>query len=194
MGVGMPASLKLHEFGSHVWSVFGGPPYHVGSSVENKTGWRDVDVRMILDDEEWWKVWGFGDPDYVMHRDEKWIALCLAFSTLGREMTGLPIDFQIQPRTWANKKFKGRRDALGFVPWRLVDAKSENVSTEEEIKVRAFSRESFCLSLVIKGWVCGDNRCNYCAENAVKRLIEIGNRDLIRSKQAETTTMEFRGE
>lgn len=119
MGVGMPAALKLQEFGAHVAAVFGSEPYHVGSSVESKTGWRDVDVRMILTDEEW-IAWGFGHPDYVEHRDPKWIALCLAFSALGRDMTGLPIDFQIQQQTRANKQHKGPRNALGFVPHRFV--------------------------------------------------------------------------
>ncbi|MFA6046341.1 MAG: hypothetical protein WC718_15260 [Phycisphaerales bacterium] len=115
----MPAELKLQAFGAYVRAAFGELPYHVGSSLENKTGWRDVDVRVILDDDDWQR-WGFCDPDYVGHRDEKWIALCLAFSALGREMTGLPIDFQIQPQTWANKKFRGMRGALGFVPHSFV--------------------------------------------------------------------------
>jgi len=48
--------------------------------------------------------------------------LCLAFSALGKQMTGLPIDFQIQPTTWANEKFKGsRRSALCVTPLRCPD-------------------------------------------------------------------------
>ena len=53
MSVGMPATLLLEEFGSQVWNAFGDCPYLVGSALENKTGWRDVDVRIILDDEEY---------------------------------------------------------------------------------------------------------------------------------------------
>src|SRR6185295_3998893 len=53
MSVGFPATLWLQEFGSQVWSAFGEPPYHVGSSFEKKDGWRDVDVRLVLDDEEY---------------------------------------------------------------------------------------------------------------------------------------------
>lgn len=116
MGVGMPAHLKLEEFGSHVWAVFGSPPFHVGSSLTEKRDWRDVDVRTILSDDEW-EAWGLSDEEGYSH---KWHALCLAFSALGREMTGLPIDFQIQQQTRANKLYDGPRSALGLVPWRRI--------------------------------------------------------------------------
>ena|SRR5437899_7566160 len=119
MSVGMPADLWLHEFGSQVWSAFGEPPYLVGSALEKKTGWRDVDVRVILGDEEY-VAWGLGDPTRP-HDNAKWTSLCLAYSELGRKMTGLPIDFQIQQRTYANDKFKRSRSALGLVPLRLKE-------------------------------------------------------------------------
>lgn len=116
-GVGMPAALKLDEFGSQVWHAFGEPPYLVGSATSSKQ-WRDVDVRLILSDEVYEQM-GLGDPQYPSHNG-KWVALCLAFGALGREMTGLPIDFQIQQQTLANKKFKGFRNALGVVALRLA--------------------------------------------------------------------------
>jgi|SRR5665213_1053452 len=117
MGVGMPAELKLQEFGSQVWNAFGSPPYHVGSSMPavNKDGWRDVDVRMILSDEDW-VAWGLGDPHSP---NGKWVALCWAFSEMGKSITGLPIDFQIQQQTRANKVYGGEgRAALGIVALR----------------------------------------------------------------------------
>lgn len=122
MGVGMPAALKLDEFGAHVDSVFGWNPMHVGSSLKNKRDWRDVDVRLILPDDEY-EAWGFGDPRYPEF-NEKWVAMVLAFSALGREMTGLPIDFQIQQMTRANNMYADRaeypRAALGIVAWRMA--------------------------------------------------------------------------
>lgn len=127
MGVGMPADLYLQEFGSQLWSAFGTIAFHVGSSLESKTGWRDVDIRTILDDGEWSR-WGFRDPKRgaLQHRDLKWIALCLAFSELGRKMTGLPIDFQLQQMTQANEEFKGRpRSAIGMVPLRLKEPEAQ---------------------------------------------------------------------
>lgn len=114
----MPAALKLQEFGSQVWAAFGEPPYQVGSSLKSKK-WRDVDVRLILDDVEYERL-GFGRPD-DQHGSERWAAMVLAFCALGREMTGLPIDFQIQPRSMANKLYpKEPRSALGHVALRIV--------------------------------------------------------------------------
>lgn len=98
-------ALQLNEFGSAVMDAFDGEvPYHVGSSLRQKTGWRDVDVRLILDDETYEKM-GFGDPLYP-HSNAKWVAMTKAFSLLGKEMTGLPIDFQIQQMTQANKEYR----------------------------------------------------------------------------------------
>jgi hypothetical protein len=119
VGTGMPASLFLDEFGSQVWSFFGGPPYLVGSAMYGKN-WRDVDVRVILDDEEYEKM-GLGDPGDP-HRNEKWVSLVLAYSALGKAMTGLPIDFQIQQRTQANKEYPSPehpRSALGIIALRF---------------------------------------------------------------------------
>ncbi len=124
MGVGFPATLLLQEFGSKIEDAFGDMPFHVGSSLKEKTGWRDVDVRLMLDDETYMAM-GLGDPKYP-HHNAKWVALCLAFSALGKEMTGLPIDFQIQQRTLANETFPGQgqnpRSALGVVPHKMKDA------------------------------------------------------------------------
>ena len=116
MGVGMPASLWLDEFGHQVWAAFGHPPYLVGSALEGKQ-WRDVDVRLILPDEEY-KCMGLGDPEHS-HHNEKWVSLVLAYSALGKAMTGLPIDFQIQQQTDANEQYSKSRSALGLIPLRL---------------------------------------------------------------------------
>lgn len=118
MGVGMPQSLLLQEFGSQVWAAFGYPPYHVGSSLTEKT-WRDVDVRLILPDDEY-EALGLGSAkgEFQM-QNAKWVALCLAFSALGKQLTGLPIDFQIQQQTAANEAYKGPRSALCLHPLRI---------------------------------------------------------------------------
>lgn len=115
-GVGMPASLLLHEFGSQVWHAFGKPPYLVGSALFGKD-WRDVDVRLILDDDEYENM-DLGKAN-LPHQNGKWVALCLAFSALGKQMTGLPIDFQIQQQTRANKEYPHPRSALGVVDLRI---------------------------------------------------------------------------
>jgi len=114
MGVGMPFGLYLQQFGDHVRSAFDGDvAYHVGSSLENKDGWRDVDVRLIVDDEKY-AAMDLGDPKQ-QHHNKKWVSTCLAWSAFGKALTGLPIDFQIQQRSYANEKYPHKRSALFVV-------------------------------------------------------------------------------
>lgn len=115
MSVGQPGTILLDEFGSLIWDAFGQPPFLVGSALTEKTGWRDVDVRLILDDEEYYAA-GFSDPKAELNGKSR--SFHLAFSLLGQKITGLPIDFQVQPRSWANETFNGNRSAIGLVPAR----------------------------------------------------------------------------
>lgn len=109
-GIGMPHSIYLHDFGELLARAFDGEvAYLVGSSVNSAT-WRDVDIRLMLDDDVY-KQMGFGDPQRPQE-NPKWCAYVMAFSELGRKMTGLPIDFQIQQTTQANKDY-GRDPATG---------------------------------------------------------------------------------
>ena len=87
--------------------AFGEPPYLVGSAAAgNPTGiYRDVDVRLILDDTQFAKVC----PDLP-----RWELLCLAISAWLRNRTGLAVDFQIQRQTEANEKHPGPRNPLGL--------------------------------------------------------------------------------
>lgn len=96
----MPAGIWLNKFGVIIRDYFGHVPYHVGSSLSTKD-WRDVDVRLILPDDECEALFG-SQPNFV---NPKYAAIVLAFCALGKEMTGLPIDFQIQPQSWANKTY-----------------------------------------------------------------------------------------
>lgn len=118
--VGMPAAMHLEEFGSQIWSAFGSPPYLVGSATKTKD-WRDVDVRLMLSDSKY-KQMGFGDPARAP-MNGKWVALCMAFSALGKQMTGLPIDFQIQQESQANnlysRKNQHHRVPLAFIELRF---------------------------------------------------------------------------
>lgn len=107
-GVGMPQALYLQMFGDIVRQAFGEFPYHVGSSLTGKV-WRDVDVRVMLDDKRYEAE--YGDP-MRQHQNPKWGAICMAFSALGSKMTGLPIDFQVQDTTTTNVKYPGQRSAL----------------------------------------------------------------------------------
>jgi hypothetical protein len=102
IGTGMPATTLLEAFGQWIYDAFGETAYQVGSSTKGKT-WRDVDVRLMLDDDAFHALF----PGYraAHQRDAKWSLLCAAISELGKRLTGLPIDFQIQPATEANKRY-----------------------------------------------------------------------------------------
>lgn len=104
----MPAGIWLTKFGMIVADYFGHECYQVGSSLTSKD-WRDVDVRLILPDDEFAARFGSAHATYF---DPKLAAITLAFSALGSAMTGLPIDFQIQPESHANATYPVNRSPL----------------------------------------------------------------------------------
>jgi len=109
MSVGQPQGMLLNEFGERLRAIFGEVAYHVGSSMtsEKSTGWRDVDVRLMLDDDVWEQM-KLGNPENP-HTNAKWRALCIVFSDYGRHLTGLPIDFQLQQRSHANANYSRKQ-------------------------------------------------------------------------------------
>ena len=133
IGTGMPGSILLQAFGQWIRDAFGHTAYQVGSSVHGKQ-WRDVDVRLILDDDEFYALF----PGYRhMHQiDAKWSFPCAAISALGKQQTGLPVDFQIQPMTEANKVYgsgKGTfRQPLFFYDHASVKAELERRAERAE--------------------------------------------------------------
>lgn len=98
----MPTQLYLNDFGQLVLDAFGEVAYWVGSSMHGPN-WRDVDIRVMLDDGRY-AADGYGDP-VNPHSNPKWVATCKVWSAYGKAMTGLPIDFQIQQTTLANTEY-----------------------------------------------------------------------------------------
>jgi hypothetical protein len=112
----MPQHAILNAWGSLVMDALGedARPYLVGSATTTNQ-WRDVDVRVMLDLDEWSRLLpGVPPTSAAGFCHPRWSALCMAFSAWGRAYTGLPIDFQIQFRDDANTRFQGRRDPLGI--------------------------------------------------------------------------------
>jgi hypothetical protein len=128
MSVGMPQNLLLQQFGEHVYRSFGRVAYWVGSSMEKKDGWRDVDVRLLLPDQDYRAK--YGDPKRPSE-NKAWVSTILAWSSFGRQLTGLPIDFQIQSTEAANEEFKGRPRGALFVTcdMRYADGSAVNPSS-----------------------------------------------------------------
>lgn len=86
----------------------------VGSSMERRD-WRDVDVRYIMRDEEFDRMFPeiAGDAEGSWARCATWSLICGAISEWLAKRSGLPIDFQIQRMTQANEQYQGPRNALG---------------------------------------------------------------------------------
>lgn len=104
-----PQSLLLNQACLFVAQAFDSHPYLVGSCL-HKRDFRDVDVRLILDDERYDRMF----EAECENPNAYWSLLCTSISMYLSKASGLPIDFQIQRMTQANEKHKGPRDALGI--------------------------------------------------------------------------------
>lgn len=95
-----------------VWAGFGsgtaGSTYLVGTA-QTGTKYRDVDVRTILHDDEFDRLFNADD----CNGEALWSLLCVAIGRMLAEQTGLPIDYQIQRQSEANEKYQGQRNPVG---------------------------------------------------------------------------------
>ena len=106
-----PQSLLLSQACLFVSQAFDSHPYLVGSCLY-KRDFRDVDIRLILDDERYDKM--FGPKAECGYLNAYWSLLCTSISMYLSTASGLPVDFQIQRMTQANEKHSGPRHALGI--------------------------------------------------------------------------------
>lgn len=113
--VGAPACFELELACQHIIAAFPGAYCCLVGSALERADWRDVDVRLMLDDAAFAQL--FPDADVEGARwefDPRWLLLTTAISRQLSAQTGLPIDFQFQPNSHANAWHKGRRNSLGF--------------------------------------------------------------------------------
>lgn len=117
--VGSPAIFRLGLACQQVNEAF--PEsfgcFLVGSAIE-RPDWRDVDVRMILPDDAFAALfprvakvgdWGVASWEF----DPRWILLANGTSQFLGTASGLPVDFQFQPQTYANRRHDKTRHPLG---------------------------------------------------------------------------------
>lgn len=109
--VGVPQFYRLNHACCVLSHAFGwGRTFQVGSSL-NKRDYRDVDVRTILPDEEFDRMF----PNGGGHLDAFWSLICTAMSFYLSDVSGLPIDYQVQRQTNANEEYPTeKRNALGL--------------------------------------------------------------------------------
>jgi len=121
--IGAPACFALEMACKTVAEAFFEPAsfvgmYVVGSCLHDPL-FRDVDVRMIMSDEVFARTF----PRAQLHNaswefDPRWTLMTTAISKWLSDQTGLPVDFQFQPMTFANEHHKGPRHPVGmkYVP------------------------------------------------------------------------------
>jgi hypothetical protein len=115
--IGAPACFALEQACQHISDAFGDYGcYQVGSSLQ-RPDWRDIDIRYILPDDEFQKLfpesqqWPEGGGTW--EHDSRWLLLTVSISAWLSKITGLPVDFQFQPQTHANTVHKGPRNSYG---------------------------------------------------------------------------------
>ena len=83
--------------------AYGWGTYLVGS-VMYRADFRDVDVRTILSDKRFDRLFGKGVVDDTggAHADPQWALLCSALSHWLSDVSGLSVDFQFQRQSEAN--------------------------------------------------------------------------------------------
>jgi hypothetical protein len=121
--IGAPACFALEMACRQVQEAFApqgdrslGQVYIVGSALE-RSDWRDVDVRMILDDATFAEMFPDVPKDTgaaIWEFDARWTLMCVAIAQWMAKQTGLPIDFQFQPMTWANARHDKTRHPAGL--------------------------------------------------------------------------------
>lgn len=110
--VGAPACFALELACKHLNAAFDGRCYLVGSALE-RPDWRDIDVRLMMGDDAFKAL--FPDAGLSGHWefDARWLVMTVAISGWLSKETGLPVDFQFQPSSHANKVHDKWRNPLG---------------------------------------------------------------------------------
>jgi len=117
--IGAPACFALEIACKTLREAFAetcevGGIYIVGS-VLDRSDWRDVDVRLMMDDESFSVLFPNAPlQNAAWEHDPRWTVMTVAISAWLRQQTGLPVDFQFQPMSWANERHNGPRSAVGL--------------------------------------------------------------------------------
>lgn len=109
--VRVPAIFILERECYLLRQAFGSMCYLVGSSLES-SDYNDVDIRMIMSDEAYEKLFG----DSTCEQSLFWNILCTLISQDLSMKSRERVDFQIQSMDHANALHKGKRHAMGMYP------------------------------------------------------------------------------
>lgn len=117
--VGAPAVFALELACQELNRAFaadgGGHCYLVGSALERPDR-RDIDIRLMLPDEDFDRLFPAARGESHLHEhDPRWLIMTISISKWLSDLSGLPVDFQFQRQTQANKTHKGQRSAMGMM-------------------------------------------------------------------------------
>lgn len=114
--IGAPKCFALEEALRTVSAAFGVRCCYLVGSCLSRQDWRDVDVRLLLEDERFISEFPGVNTTHHAHweHDPRWLLLVVAISEWLSRVTGLPVDFQIQPMSFANARHDKPRSAMGF--------------------------------------------------------------------------------
>lgn len=116
--IGAPAVFLLEQSCFLLFRAFGEMPYLVGSATQRRD-YRDVDVRIILEDAQYTALFGHPYAECNM----LWSVICSAISEWLQRRTGLPVDFQIQARSYVKEAdWEKPRVPIGMYPKRVNPA------------------------------------------------------------------------
>lgn len=135
--IGAPEFFLLNQACQIVEAAFdfGVGTMLVGSSL-TKRDYRDVDIRCILRDEDFERLFP-GTQGASNWRHPLWSLMCSSISLFLSKASGLPIDFQIQSMTEANHDYPSpehQRCAVGIFG---VDIKAKAHTQRAELALRA---------------------------------------------------------
>lgn len=150
-----PQLMALDHACSLLWGAFpDSGTYLVGSALA-RPDYRDVDVRTILRDDDFVRLFPTG-----AHLHTPWEFQCMVISHWLSEVSKLPVDYQIQSMTDANGNHSGLRNALGLLRWNRGTALAELAPMEAK-----WIPCPRCPYMVKPGTVC--TKCgNYCQTDA----------------------------
>lgn len=116
--VGAPAIFALDLACMQINDAFGDFGCYLVGSALDRPNWRDVDVRFIMRDEEFAALFPdatvFEDGGGCWEQNSRWLLLTVSISGWLSGVTGLKVDFQIQPQKHANARHPGKRHSLGL--------------------------------------------------------------------------------
>lgn len=100
---------------------------HLVGSALVRSDWRDIDVVCLMRDENFVREFPQAElSSGSFQLDTKWMLNSITLSNWLSEQSGLPVDFKMQPITWANERHLGRRDCLSM---RVIKSKKKKATS-----------------------------------------------------------------